>query len=155
MSAEWIDYLDFAFPRPTGDDRRRIEETVGHRLPDAYWHDVETHQGHTRRPDRIVLDNGRPERLGVYLYVVQPDRVEDEEARSYDLVSAFEDIRAAYPPGLVPFSDDTGGNRFAFDYRGGGKPGIVFVDHNVEGEAGVTPAAPDYETLIARLSGEA
>lgn len=57
-----------------------------------------------------------------------------------------------YPVGLLPFADDTGGNVWAFDYRDDpASPSIVFIDHEMDGEAGITAVAPDFASLLARI----
>lgn len=152
MIERWKNYLDFDFPVPTTEDRRALEVEIGHTLPQSYWSVVSQHQGHIPDPDGVPRPDGRPdERVGVFLYVLSPDKLEDAEVFGYGVSVALGNMADLYPPGIVPFSDDTGGNNLAFDFRTGPDPAIVFVDHNVAGERGLTRVAPNFAALLALL----
>lgn len=152
MITAWTDYLQYDFPTPTEDDRRALETEIGYALPQEYWDVVAEHQGHIPDPDGVPRGDGKPdERVGVLLYVVPTETMEDSEQFGYGVLVALENMASLYPEGIVPFSDDTGGNNLAFDFRTGPDPAIVFVDHNVAGEAGLTTVAPSFTALIEML----
>lgn len=52
----------------------------------------------------------------ILLLVVRAERLTKDQA-SYSIDSAVTHVMPRYPTGLLPFADDTGGNRWAFDYR--------------------------------------
>lgn len=152
MISHWKDYLGYAFPAPTAQDRQALEAAVGHRLPDAYWQLAATNQGKIPEPSGVPRPDGRPdEQFGVLLYALPIERMEQTEVFGYGVLVALDNLAALYPAGIVPFSDDTGGNNLAFDFRAGDEPAIVFVDHNVAGERGLTKIAPNFTALLEAL----
>jgi hypothetical protein len=154
MITGWSEYLNYKFPVPTADDRRRVEQHIGYKLPDRYWEIAKEHQGEIPIPDSIVLKTGVMESCGVFLHVFDPDRLTDPAAAvaaSYALVSSLRGMKRYYPRGIVPFSDDTGGNKMAFDFRTPGESSIVFVNHNVGGEDALTFVAPNFTAFLERL----
>ena len=154
MSDGWTPYLRSDLPEATETDRARIEAEIGHRLPETYWALARLNQGRVPAPKYVPLEGGGRANIGVFLYLVERERVTRPGERSYSLLSAFQGLQELYPAGIVPFSDDTGGNFMAFDYRGSaGEPAVVFVDHETPGEAGLIPAAKDFEALMAARQG--
>ncbi|WP_338664472.1 SMI1/KNR4 family protein [Pararoseomonas sp. SCSIO 73927] len=154
MSDGWTPYLRSDFPEAGDEDRARIEAETGHRLPEDYWRLARANQGRVPDPEYVRLEGGGRARIGVFLFLIERERVTRTGERSYGLLSAFRGAQEMYPAGIVPFSDDTGGNFMAFDYRGGGEPAIVFLDHETEGEAGITRVAPDFGTMMGRREAE-
>ena len=149
MSDGWTPYLRSDLPEATEADRARIEAAIGQRLPETYWALARLNQGRVPAPKYVALENGGRANIGVFLYLIERERVTRPGERSLGLLGAFHGLRDLYPAGIVPFSDDTGGNFMAFDYRAGGEPAVVFVDHETAGEAGLVPAAPSFEALMA------
>lgn len=144
----WEDYTARNVPPPGDADRARIEVAIGGRLPDAYWALVVAHQGNI--PEE---GEGDPPPIGVLLLANAPDSV-GKGAQSYCIERCWEAMRDYYPAGLLPFSDDTGGNVWAFDFRRDpDRPAVVFIDHEIEGEAGITPVAPDFAGYWALVTG--
>ncbi|KQM81648.1 hypothetical protein ASE67_17020 [Sphingomonas sp. Leaf23] len=146
----WRAYVADDVPPPDDRDRARIEAAIGGRLPDAYWALVVAHQG--KVPEG---GEGDPPPIGVLLLANAPDRVGDGD-RSYCIEECWRAMRDYYPAGLLPFSDDTGGDVWAFDFRlDPERPAVVFIDHEIEGEAGITPVAPDFAGYWALVTGTA
>lgn len=69
----------------------------------------------------------------MFLFLIERARVERPGERSDGVLSAVQALAGLCPAGIVPFSDDTGGNVMAFDHRGGAEPAVVFVDHETDG----------------------
>lgn len=154
MITGWSRYLRYTFPVPTLEDRARLEQYIGHKLPEHYWELILEHQGEIPNPAFVILNTGATERCGVFLHVFDPMSLTDPSAlrvRNYAVFRRYASMRGDYPEDVVPFSDDTAGNYMAFDFRSGGEPSIVFVDHNVQGEAGLTPIAPNFEAFLNML----
>lgn len=146
----WEAYTAQDVPPSDDRDRTRIEAAIGGRLPDAYWALVVAHQGNI--PEE---SEGDPPPIGVLLLANAPDSVEKDE-RSYCIEWCWEAMRDRYPAGLLPFSDDTGGNVWAFDFRRDPeRPAVVFIDHEIEGEDGITPVAPDFAAYWALVTAAA
>ena len=146
----WESYTAQGVPPPDDRDRARIEAVIGGRLPDTYWALVVAHQGNI--PEE---GEGDPPPIGVLLLANAPDSVE-KDGRGYCVEWCWERMRDHYPAGLLPFSDDTGGNVWAFDFRRDPEcPAVVFVDHEIAGEDGITPVAPDIAAYWALVTGAA
>jgi len=144
----WEPYLRAALPAATEEDRARLEAIAGAPLPPGYWDVAAAHQGEALEED-LVQDPAFT--AFVLLLVLPPERLGKDEA-SYSVAFAMEHTMPRYPAGLLPFADDTGGNLWAFDYRADpSAPSIVFIDHELEGEEGVTAVAPDFPSLLARI----
>ncbi|MFD1950403.1 SMI1/KNR4 family protein [Sphingomonas arantia] len=144
----WEPYLRTKLPAPTEQDRDRLEAFAGGPLPAGYWALATAHQGEALDED-LVRDPSFP--TFILLLVAPLDRLEKAE-RSYAIAFAIDHMMPRYPAGLLPFADDTGGNLFAFDYRADpAAPSIVFIDHELDGEDGITPVAPDFASLLRRI----
>lgn len=146
---EWEDYLRVPFPLPGPADRTRLEALVGQRLPEAWWQLVVKHQGRIPEPDVVPASGGGRVTFGLLLYALDP-AVMGRHA-SYSVAGTWAAWQGRLPAGLVPFSDDTGGNNLAFDFRGGGDPTVVFVDHETAERGDLLAVAPDFATLLASL----
>ncbi len=144
----WEPYLKVALPRPTDADRARLERLAGASLPDLYWSLVSEHQGEVLDEELVELpEGGFP--LGVLLLASPPDKLSKSHA-SYCVETCLLLMRPSYPAGLFPFADDTGGNYWAFDFRTNpGSPAVVFIDHEIEGEDGVTRKADSLGAFMA------
>ena len=144
----WEPYLRTVLPAATQEDRVRLETFVGGPLPLDYWELAQVHQGEALEED-LVQD---PTFAAFVLLIVVPaERLGKSEA-SYSIDFCLEHTMPRYPAGLLPFADDTGGNLWAFDYRADpASPCIAFIDHELDGEAGVTAVAPDFSSLLARI----
>lgn len=144
----WEPYLRATLSAPTPEDRAWLEASAGGPLPPDYWELAVAHQGEALDQD-LVLDPAFE--AFVLLLVLPPERLEKADI-SYSVASTLQDVMPRYPAGLLPFADDTGGNLWAFDYRANPTaPSIVFIDHELEGEAGVTVVAPDFASLQKRI----
>ena len=144
----WEPYLRAALPVVTEEDRARLETLAGGPLPPEYWDLAQRHQGEALDQD-LVQD---PVFEAFILLLVAPaERLGKGEA-SYSIDFAVTHTMPRYPTSLLPFADDTGGNLWAFDYRvDPASPSVVFIDHELDGEEGVTPVAPDFAALLARI----
>ena len=144
----WEPYLRAGLPATTEEDRARLETFAGGPLPSAYWELVQAHQGEALEED-LVQDSAFV--AFVLLLVVPADRLGKSDA-SYSIDFCIKHTMPRYPAGLLPFADDTGGNLWAFDYRADpASPSIAFIDHELDGEAGVTTVALDFSALLARI----
>lgn len=143
----WEDYIGQGLPAPTEIDRARLERAGGGALPDSYWALVQAHQGQIRRGHEIEVSGQGAVNFGVLLLAIPPARAGDEQ--SYSIETCLHNMADYYPTGLLPFADDTGGNYWAFDLRRRSAPCIVFIDHELEGEEGLTPIADSFEAFMA------
>ena len=144
----WEPYLRAVLPATTQEDRARLEAFAGGPLPLGYWELAQVHQGEALQED-LVQDPAFA--AFVLLLVVSAERLGKSET-SYSIDFCLEHMMPRYPVGLLPFADDTGGNLWAFDYRNDpASPSIAFIDHELDGEAGVTAVAPDFSSLLARI----
>lgn len=144
----WEPYLRAKLPMPTEEDRARLEAVAGNHLPPGYWELATAHQGDAL--DQDLVQDPAFEAL-ILLLVLPVEQLEKSDA-SYSIAFAMQHTMPRYPAGLLPFADDTGGNLWAFDYRAHpAAPAVVFIDHEVEGDEGVTAVAPDFATLLARI----
>jgi hypothetical protein len=146
--SEWKPYLKAAFPQPTEADRTRLERLAGAALPDAYWDMVCRHQGGVLDTG-LELDGQFGEiNFGVLLLALSPRSVESLTS-TYCIEYCCESMEDRYPVGLFPFADDTGGNYWAFDFRTTPTdPAIVFIDHEMLGDEGVTPASGSFAAFM-------
>lgn len=144
----WEPYLRTVLPATTEEDRGRLETLAGGPLLRGYWEMARVHQGEALEED-LVQDPAFA--AFVLLLVVPAERLGKSEA-SYSIDFCIHHTMPRYPAGLLPFADDTGGNLWAFDYRADpASPSIVFIDHEQDGEAGVTAVASDFSSLLARI----
>lgn len=147
--SDWKPYLRNPFPQPFDDDRARLERLAGAALPDAYWRTVVLHQGEVLDTEFELQGQRGTINFGVLLLALSPQSVEQERS-SYCVEYCFESMRDRYPEGLFPFADDTGGNYWAFDFRTNAtNPAIVFIDHEMLGDEGVTPASDSFTAFMA------
>ncbi len=152
MIDSWKPKFDYSFPRPTAEDRASLEAQIGFTVPDAYWSVVADHQCQIPKPNGVPRPDGRPdEQFGYLLHVLQPEALKGTPYFGRGVLVALSNMAEFYPKGIVPFSDDTGGNNLAFDFRSSQEPPIVFVDHEVAGEAGLTQIAPSFAALLDTL----
>lgn len=150
--AMWEDYIGENLPAPGDTDRARIERAVGARVPDDYWALVVAHQRQTLVADPIAVPEQGEVDFGVLLLALSPVIAGDDA--SYCVERCLENLQDYYPAGLLPFADDTGGNYWAFDFRrDSNRPEVVFIDHEIEGEEGVIPVAPDFAGFQAKWAG--
>lgn len=144
----WEPYLRATLPAPKEEDRVQLEALAGSSLPPGYWELVMAHQDEALDHD-LVQDPGFE--AFILLLVLPPERLEKANA-SYSVASVVEQIMPLYPARLLPFTDDTGGNFWTFDYRANpAVPSIVFINHELKGEEGVTAVALDFASLLARI----
>lgn len=144
----WEPYLRVALPAVTEEDRARLEALAGGPLPPAYWDLAKRHQGEALDQD-LVQD---PAFEAFILLLVAPTEWLRKGEASYSVDFAVTHTMPRYPAGLLPFADDTGGNLWALDYRvDPASPSVVFIDHELDGEEGVTPVAPDFAALLSRI----
>lgn len=144
----WQPYLRVALPRPTDADRARLEKLAGAPLPGLYWSLVSEHQGEVLDEAAVELPEGGFT-FGVLLLALSPNKLDKSDA-SYCAETCFLLLKDRYPTGLFPFADDTGGNYWAFDFRANpGSPAVVFIDHEIEGEGGVTREADSFGAFMA------
>ena len=144
----WEPYLRTTLPVPTEEDRARLEAVAGGPLPPGYWELATAHGGEVLDQD-LVQDPAFE--AFVLLLVVPPERLGKAQT-SYSVFSTLADVMPRYPAGLLPFADDTGGNLWTFDYRTDpAAPSVVFIDHELDGEGGVTTVALDFASLLARI----
>lgn len=147
---KWQNYLSKTFDQPTELDRARIERRIGYRLPESYWQLVVREQGRSPQEASIDLPVEGEVMFGILLLVLAGDRLQVEA--SYSVERSLDNMQDFYPNGIVPFADDTGGNYWAFDFRRNpATPSIVFVDHEIDGEDGLTRAAGSFDDFIARM----
>jgi hypothetical protein len=145
--SEWTPYLRTKFPQPTDADRARLERLAGAALPDAYWRMVGLHQGEVLDTE-LELDGEGAINFGVLLLAVSPQVVEKRNS-SYCIEDCLDSMEDRYAAGLLPFADDTGGNYWAFDFRTHATdPAVVFIDHELSGDDGVTPAADSFAAFM-------
>ncbi|MET0269520.1 MAG: SMI1/KNR4 family protein [Sphingomonas sp.] len=142
----WEEYVGQGLPTPTAADRARIEQAGGGAVPDDYWDLVRAHQGQVAEEQEKPAPGHGPEGLGVLLLAISPEAAGRDA--SYCIATCLRNMADYYPAGLLPFADDTGGNYWAFDFRYGGAPRIVFIDHEIAGEAGITPVAADFTVFM-------
>jgi hypothetical protein len=80
-----------------------------------------------------------------------------EDSSSYysSLTNLYQDPPEFFPKGLIPFSQDGGGNYLCFDYRNSKEnPPIVFWHHAVEENEGIFYLADSFEEFINNLKDE-
>lgn len=134
----WEPYLRVLLPRPTDADRARLEQLAGAPLPDAYWRLVSEHQGEVLGDEDDEPPGEGGVHFGVLLLALSPETAGRANS-TYCVEACFQYVQDRYPVGLCPFADDTGGNYWAFDFRAdAANPAVVFIDHEVEGENGLT-----------------
>jgi hypothetical protein len=154
VMSEWVRYLGTTFPRPSEVDRARLEALAGGRLPNRYWQIVCEHQGQVLDTEGLVLPDEGEINFGVLLLALSPESLSRSDA-SYTVEDCYRHMEDRYPAGLFPFADDTGGNYWGFDFRSDpANPAVVFIDHEVSGEDGVTRAADSFAVFMA-LAGQA
>ena len=84
--------------------------------------------------------------FGILLLVLNAERFQGKEASCYNAITGY------YPKRIVPFADDTGGNYWTFDFRANAaEPSMVFINHEVAGEEGVTRAADNFAAFMAAM----
>lgn len=147
MSVNWIKYVKYDYPAPTQEDRKHFEDVVGQKMPQFYWNIIRNHQGDIPDPDFFIApETNQQERFGVLLHIFEFDRIPNSIAKVYSVLSRYEFMCELYSSEIVPISNDTGGNNIALDFRFGPDPYVVFIDHNIEGDEGIT--------LVAKNIGE-
>jgi hypothetical protein len=146
----WIPYLRTVFAQPTDADRARLERQAGAALPDDYWHMVRQHQGQVLDTELYVEGQRGGINFGVLLLALPPPSL-DMQTATYCVEYCFESMEDRFPKGLFPFADDTGGNYWAFDFRANAaEPAVVFIDHEMLGDEGATPAADSFASFMKK-----
>ncbi|HWM92810.1 MAG TPA: SMI1/KNR4 family protein [Thermoanaerobaculia bacterium] len=148
-SLEWR----WALPPAGRDDVAALERELGVGLPEDYVAVALHHHG--GRPAKRLLDfGGEKEKvfqslLGLRADPDNPGRTVLESHRNLR-----QNLADAADPGIVPFADDPAGNLYAFDYRGGEPPSVVYWDHELaaeDPESALTPVAGSFTELLGRL----
>lgn len=153
MNMIWEPYLSYKLPQVTTEDCKNLERVVGHKLPEAYWEIVKLHQGQCPEPGTFIIPGtGAQEQVGVLLHIFSQSRVPAPRAQMYGVISQYKNMKRLYHPDVVPFSNDTGGNRVAFDFRSGTEPSVVFANHNFAGDYGLSFVAPNFTALLKMLA---
>jgi hypothetical protein len=134
-------------PSPATDDQiASVERAIGHQLPDDYGDFAKRFSG------------GSPNETDF--------EFPDSEGTFYATVSEFftllpDDVRNLvrwmqrtefFPPGLVPFGRDGGGNYVCFDYRYDSGPSVVFWHNGRRGMSNeISFVATSFSTFVALL----
>jgi len=130
-------------------DRKRLENYIKGRLPDSYWRLVCKHQGSILS---VTVEMPRRERVNFGVLLLVNSMNDERENYSYCVDFCFDGMQGYYPERILPFSDDTGGNYFAFDFRENPDvPSIAFVDHEIQGEGGIIHVASNFDLFMAAL----
>jgi hypothetical protein len=149
----WKKYVNYDFQKPSIIDRNYIERLIGQKYPNEYWNLVEKYQGYIPDPDYFILKKtGREETFGVLLHVFEQSQLKKHISGIYSAIVRYGIFRGRYASEIIPFSDDTGGNQLAFDFRNKPNPSIVFVDHNLSGDDGLAFVANNFSELLDMLS---
>lgn len=150
----WRPYL-WDTPRPAPPHEiARAEAALGIHFPADYRRIVAVHQGEVPDPNLFDFteDGRRTTSVMGPLFHFAAD--EAGPARSYHLLASLELRRDWLPPRVIPFSEDSGGNPIAFDFRhSASAPPIVFVDHESGGSA-VWPIAASFSEFLGLLHAE-
>jgi cell wall assembly regulator SMI1 len=149
----WQPYL-WEQPRPASPfDIARVEASLGVRFPEDYRRAVMEHQGEVPHPNLFdFVEEGRKTTtvMGFLLHFLGDA---GEEERDYHILENYRARRNILPSGVVPFSQDPGGNPIAFDFRrSASRPTVVFVNHEAAGEGErVWPVAATFSELLGKL----
>ena len=77
------------------------------------------------------------------------------EIGNNEILDAIKNPPEFFPKGLIPFSQDGGGNYLCFDYRNYKEnPPIVFWHHAIEENEGIFYLANSFEEFINSLKSE-
>ncbi len=72
-----------------------------------------------------------------------------------EILDEIQNLPEFFPKGLIPFSQDGGGNYLCFDYRNCTEnPPIVFWHHAIEENEGIFHLADSFEEFISSLKSE-
>lgn len=153
---DWQPYL-WERPRPARpEDIDRVEAELGVRFPEDYRAVLLAHQGEVPRPELFDFEeNCRTTTtvMGPLFHVLEGA---DTTAASYNIVESYRLRQDSLPPGIVPFSEDPGGNPIAFDFRRSAEaPTVVFVNHEAVGEAEyIWPVAGSFTEFLGLMHEE-
>jgi len=145
----WESYLQNIYYAPTDMDRIRLENYIQGKLPDSYWRLACKHQG---RILRAFMEIPRHEKVVFGILLLANSVDSEKENYSYCIEYCLNNMQGYYPDGILPFSDDTGGNYFSFDFRGNSDaPSVVFIDHEFQGEGALIHVANNFELFMSSL----
>jgi cell wall assembly regulator SMI1 len=129
------------------------EKAIGFRFPQDYRSVVAEHQGKTPWPNAFDFGGAEERNTTAMNGLFHFLKVDDPRLRGYHLLQNFRERSATLPPGIVPFSEDAGGNAIAFDFRTSAEaPAVVLVDHERMGQAGwIQPVADSFTEFLNLL----
>src|SRR5205814_2145735 len=130
---------------------QQVETALQVRFPEDYREVVRQHQGEAPRQSLFdFLEHGQETTsvMGALFHFL--DEASASGFYSYNLLQNYNNRRHLLPEGVIPFSEDSGGNSIAFDFRHSpDAPSVVFVNHEAtEAEEQVLPIAPDFRAFL-------
>lgn len=144
----------WALPPADRKDVAALEAALGVELPEDYVGCALLHHG--GRPSRNRLDfGGEEEKVFQSLLALRGI----EESPGETVLGTYRNLRQfGTDTRIVPFAGDPGGNLYAFDYRRGAPPSIVYWDHELaameasgEPELALEPVAGSFSELLGQL----
>jgi hypothetical protein len=151
-SLEWR----WALPAADRKDVAPLESVLGVKLPEDYVTCALRHHGGRPAPNSLDF-GGEKEKVFQSLLALR-----DAGDPSRTVLWAYQTLRQRGGDArIVPFADDPAGNLYAFDYRSGERPSILYWDHELaaltaegdpaEPESFLTPVAGSFAELLDKL----
>jgi cell wall assembly regulator SMI1 len=150
----WQPYL-WERSRPASPaDIERVEAGLGVRFPEDYRRAVMEHQGEAPHPNLFdFVEEGKKTTTVMGPLFHFAEDAGDESLDSYNVLESYRARGNILPEGVIPFSEDPGGNPIAFDFRrSADSPPVVFVNHEAAGgDEGVWTVAASFSELLDKL----
>ncbi|MFV0430145.1 MAG: SMI1/KNR4 family protein [Arachnia sp.] len=152
MSVMWEEYL----PDPTPVDEADLDLVATRRgvvLPAGYREAVRHHAGHLPAAQGVPVGARGVATVGPLFFVRDGFQGEDEDQNLWYWVDAIDDLYDGdLAAALVPFASNTAQGIFAFDYRAGGEPAVVFLDMAAAADQiSIHAVADTWEGFLAAL----
>ncbi|WP_416911986.1 SMI1/KNR4 family protein [Paracoccus sp. (in: a-proteobacteria)] len=153
MNITW-ERCETELPSVSDTDLDLVQKRRGVILPEGYRNTVKIHCGETPVPNVVAISwGGVP--VGPLFFSKEDFK---GTGRSMNVWYWFRALDNYYDENvvqsMVPFSSDTGNGIFAFDYRNGKFPAVVYLDlENApdDGEASIHPIAESWDGFLAAL----
>ncbi|WBU57678.1 SMI1/KNR4 family protein [Paracoccus sediminicola] len=152
MTVEWEEYLP-DLPEVGDADLDAVETRRGVSLPADYRATVKQHVGETPLPENMAVGERGIVPVGPLFFAkADHDGAEADQNIWYWIEAVDQNFPAELAGKLLPFASDTAQGIFAFDYRGGDAPAVVFLNlESAADETSIFPVAESWDGFLAAL----
>ncbi|MFV0452672.1 MAG: SMI1/KNR4 family protein [Propioniciclava sp.] len=153
MTVVWEEY-ETGLPSVTDGDLDFVEARRRVSLPKGYRETVKQHVGDAPLPETVTVGRGRTPVCGLFFARYDFPGEQNDLNLWYWIDAIHDNYDADTAKKMIPFTSNGAQGIFAFDYRRGSEPAVVFLDLEGfadEGDASIYPVADSWDGFLHAL----